>query len=160
MREAQQVRQELVSRFPQLDSTSRVTRARRLWVEVSYAEFDSVFAYLVKDLKFVTLCTITGFDEAPKLAVTYHIADADGVICNLKTAVDRDQPVLRSIMPVFANAEIYERELVDLLGFKVEGLPEGKRYPLPDSWPEGQYPLRKDWKNELAVPGQGPDEEC
>jgi Ni,Fe-hydrogenase III component G len=34
---------------------------------------------------------------------------------------------------------------MDLLGIKVEGLPEGRRYPLPDNWPQGQYPLRKDW---------------
>ena len=49
----------------------------------------------------------------------------------------------------FSNAEYYEKELVDLLGFRVEGLPPGPRYPLPDDWPEGQYPLRKEWKPEM-----------
>ena len=49
-------------------------------------------------------------------------------------------------MDRFPAAEIYERELIDLLGAKVAGLPEGKRYPLPDDWPAGEYPLRKDWK--------------
>jgi Ni,Fe-hydrogenase III component G len=34
----------------------------------------------------------------------------------------------------------------------VTGLPEGSRYPLPDNWPEGQYPLRKDWKPADAAP--------
>ena len=32
-----------------------------------------------------------------------------------------------------------------MLGIKVEGLVPGRRYPLPDDWPKGQYPLRKDW---------------
>jgi len=35
---------------------------------------------------------------------------------------------------------------MDLFGAKVEGLPEGPRYPLPDDWPKNQFPLRKDWK--------------
>jgi Ni,Fe-hydrogenase III component G len=46
----------------------------------------------------------------------------------------------------FPSAHIYERELIDLLGAKVEGLPPGNRYPLTDDWPKDQYPLRKDWK--------------
>ena len=36
-----------------------------------------------------------------------------------------------------------------MFGIKVEGLPEGERYPLPDGWPEGQYPLRKDWNKDM-----------
>jgi len=36
-----------------------------------------------------------------------------------------------------------------MLGVQIEGLPPGKRYPLPDNWPAGQYPLRKDWKTEM-----------
>ena len=56
----------------------------------------------------------------------------------------------------FPAAHIYERELVDLLGAKVEGLPPGNRYPLPDDWPEVQYPLRKDWKQESSgLPQEG-----
>ncbi len=57
--------------------------------------------------------------------------------------------MLKTITDYFSSAEIYERELVDLLGVRVEGLKEGKRYPLPDDWPAGQYPLRKDWKVEM-----------
>jgi len=149
MREADQVRQELLAKFPWLDASSRVSRSRRLWVEVSdYSKFAEVLNFAVKNLDFDILCTITGLDDGPVLSAVYHIAAKDGIILNLKTSVPRDRPVLRSIVPVFTNAEIYERELIDLLGFKVEGLREGKRYPLPDGWPEGQYPLRKDWKPE------------
>ena len=41
---------------------------------------------------------------------------------------------------------------MDLLGFQVQGLTEGSRYPLPDVWPAGQYPLRKDWSAEANKP--------
>ena len=52
-------------------------------------------------------------------------------------------------MDTFPGAELYERELVDMFGISVEGLPAGNRYPLPDDWPQGQHPLRKDWKKEM-----------
>jgi Ni,Fe-hydrogenase III component G len=64
---------------------------------------------------------------------------------NLTVAVPKENPVLQTVMGYFPPAETYERELIDLLGMKVEGLPPGSRYPLPEGWPEGQYPLRKDW---------------
>ena len=39
---------------------------------------------------------------------------------------------------------------MDLLGIKVNGLAEGQRYPLPEDWPKGDYPLRKDWKGNFT----------
>ena len=68
------------------------------------------------------------------------------ILLNIKTSVPKNNPNLKSIIGYFPGAEIYERELVDLLGVKVEGLPEGYRYPLTDEWPKDQFPLRKDWK--------------
>jgi Ni,Fe-hydrogenase III component G len=158
MREAEQIKKELIAKFPWLEASSRASRVRRLWVEVAdYAKFDEVFNFLVKNLKFEVLCTITGLDDGASLSALYHLGDLAGVVCSLKASVPREQPVLRSVTPVFPNAEIYERELVDLLGFQVDGLREGNRYPLPDGWPKGQFPLRKDWKPENldAIPPYG-----
>jgi Ni,Fe-hydrogenase III component G len=92
------------------------------------------------------LCAITGLDEGQNLSVVYHLAKDDGTVLNLKTSVDKNNPVIRTITDSFSSAEVYERELVDLLGFKVEGLSKGNRYPLTDDWPKDEYPLRKDWK--------------
>jgi len=50
------------------------------------------------------------------------------------------------VLAIFPGAVSYEKELEDMFGIKVEGLPPGRRYPLPDDFPTDQYPLRKDWK--------------
>ncbi|MCX5665931.1 MAG: NADH-quinone oxidoreductase subunit C, partial [Candidatus Omnitrophica bacterium] len=108
--------------------------------------FKEVFEYAIRDLNFIFLCTITGLDEMEKISLIYHITRQDGIVLNIKTGVPKARPVLKTIIEYFPSAQIYERELKDLLGVQVEGLPEGKRYPLPDDWPLDQYPLRKDWK--------------
>ena len=38
-----------------------------------------------------------------------------------------------------------------MFGLVVENIPDPRRLLLCDDWPEGQYPLRKDWKFERPV---------
>jgi len=140
------IKQDLINNFPFLNDKVRIQRDRRIYVEVDYADFTKVFEYAIQKLNFAFLCTITGLDEGDKISFLYHITTQSGIVLNIKTGVPKDNPVLKTIIGYFPGAEIYERELEDLLGVKVEGLPEGKRYPLPDDWPKDQYPLRKDWK--------------
>ncbi|MDP2929719.1 MAG: NADH-quinone oxidoreductase subunit C [Candidatus Omnitrophota bacterium] len=140
------IKEDLLSRFPNLNDKIRVQRDRRIYAEIDYANFVEVFEYAMQKLNFTFLCAITGLDEGERISFIYHITTQSGIILNLKTSVPKEKPVLKTIIGYFPGAEIYERELEDLLGVKVEGLPEGKRYPLPDDWPKDQYPLRKDWK--------------
>ncbi len=150
MAEEAKIQVELIKRFPFLENKIRVQRARRIFAEVSAEKFEEVFAYAVKSMNFCILCTITGLDEGQNLSFIYHIAREDGTVLNLKMSVPKNNPVIKTITSYFSAADIYEREVMDLLGTKVEGLAPGKRYPLSDDWPQGQYPLRKDWKSETS----------
>jgi membrane-bound hydrogenase subunit beta len=146
--EEEKIKQQLAERFGLPADKITVQRERRLWTDVSSANFGEIFDYAVDKLGFVILLTITGFDEGPTLGATYHLARESGIILNLHVSVPKDKPVLNTISARFPAADAYEREMIDLLGMQVEGLPPGNRYPLPDGWPEGQYPLRKDWKSD------------
>ena len=138
--------QDLVKKFTFLEGKIRAPRARRIFIDDITANFDEVFDYAIKNLDFSILLTITGMDEGERITFAYHVARIDGNILTIKKSAPRSDPVINTIIPKFFSADIYERELVDLLGVRVEGLPEGNRYPLPDDWPKGEYPLRKDWK--------------
>ena len=46
------------------------------------------------------------------------------------------------------GAIVYERELKDLFGINPVGHPDLRRQAVPEDWPEGVYPLRKDVKFE------------
>jgi len=139
----------LVGRFGFLKDKGFIARERRIFLEVPKEEFMEVISYAANSLKFDYLCTITGLDAGDDLQFIYHIANAEGVVLNLKIKVPKSDPVVRTVTGTFNGAVFYERELEGLLGAKVEGLPKGRHYPLPDNWPEGQYPLRKDWKPEM-----------
>jgi membrane-bound hydrogenase subunit beta len=150
MNKEEEIKQELIKNFNFPEDIIRIPKERRVFVDVSMKEFEEVLKFLMDKTHFDTLCTITGLDEGTVLGLIYHLTRQDGIVINIKTSVPKDNPKIKTIMGYFPSAEYYEREVVDLLGIKVEGLPEGSRYPLPESWPDGQYPLRKDWKSDMS----------
>ena len=146
MRDAATIQRDLITAFGFLEGHVRIQRERRIYVDVDYPYFAAVFDHSIQKLGFIMLCTITGLDEGERIGLIYHLTDEAGVVLSIKTTIPKANPVMRTVMNRFPCAEIYEREIIDLLGVKVEDLPDGQRYPLPDDWPAGQYPLRKDWK--------------
>jgi membrane-bound hydrogenase subunit beta len=145
MAEEQDIQSELSNLFPAMKDGIRIQRARRIWAEAPADKFLEVFDALVSKMGFGILCTITGLDNGPTLGAVYHLARANGIMFNLAVRVPKEKPVLATVTSWFPAADAYERELIDLFGMQVEGLGPGNRYPLPDDWPTGQHPLRKDW---------------
>jgi Ni,Fe-hydrogenase III component G len=142
----EQLRGAICAQFPSLNNLVAIKRARRVWADVPMAEIHTVIAHAKDALGYDMLCTITGTDEGEELGLIYHLAHPNGIVFSLCTRAPKDGVGPATITPLFPLAELYEREVIDLLGARIEGLPPGNRYPLPDTWPEGQYPLRKDWK--------------
>ena len=158
MANEEKIKQELEGQFSDLKDAVIIKRERRLFLDVSLEKFNKVFEYLVKTAGFSRLPAITGLDETATFGVIYHLAKEDGTMFNLRTHLDHQNPVIKTVTSYFSAAEIYERELVDLLGIRVEGLVPGARYPLPDNWPpDGGHPLRKDWKGLPESSKQGRD---
>jgi Ni,Fe-hydrogenase III component G len=141
-----EIAEELAATFSLPAEALKIQRATRLWVTVDQAQFAKVFEHLYAKRKFIILCTITGLDVGEDLEFIYHLACDAGVMANLKTRC-RKGGTIKSVTPIFPGAAIYERELIDLLGATVDGIPAGPRYPLPDNWPENEHPLLKDWKS-------------
>lgn len=140
------IQQRLVSEFPFLADQITIQRARRMWAKVPMDQLHPVLVFAKEQLDFGMLCTITGTDEGESIGLLYHMAQDSGVVLTLMTNAPKDGPGPSTVTPYFPTAELSEREVIDLLGATILNMPEGPRYPLPEGWPEGQYPLRKDWK--------------
>lgn len=145
MSQEEKIKGKLEEKFNYLVDKINITRPRRIFFTVDLQNLAEIIKFSKDELEFNHLLTISGLDEGENLSFVYHLAHDCGLILNIKVSVPKDNPVLKTVMPYFISAEIYERELVDLFGAKVEGLPKGNRYPLTDDWPAGEFPLRKDW---------------
>jgi Ni,Fe-hydrogenase III component G len=140
------IKRELEDKFTYLKDAVIIKRKGRIFTQVPLDKFHEVFVYAVKQMRFLALSAITGLDKGDNFEVIYHLNQEGKILLNLSVSLDKENPEVKSVTPYCLSADIYERELMDLLGIKVSGLAAGHRYPLSDDWPKGEYPLRKDWK--------------
>ncbi len=108
------------------------------------------------------LATITGTDlgqEANHIEALYHFCEG-AAVATLRVLLPREGcPEIASVSDLIPVASFFERELGEMLGVTVVGTPDPSRLFLADDWPEGVYPLRKDFKPEqaAAVEGKAPE---
>jgi Ni,Fe-hydrogenase III large subunit/Ni,Fe-hydrogenase III component G len=82
--------------------------------------------------------------------------DDDHSYCALRIPVDAERPSLPSVTPIVPGASWAELEIRDLLGIAFEGHPDPRRLVLPDGFPEGVYPLRKEFPYDAKPVLDGP----
>ena len=92
---------------------------------------------------------IVGNDERSlcgRYAVYYVISmeGEDPGWVTVRAEVDPATMTFPSVTPFVPACVWGERELRDMFGLIPEGLPDRRRLVLPDDWPSGLYPLRKD----------------
>jgi len=86
-----------------------------------------------------------GVFSTAQLEALYHFCQGAAIL-TLRVKVPRAQPALPSLCPLIPYAKLYERELVEMLGFEIDGISPGQHFILPEDWPDGVYPLRKDFQ--------------
>lgn len=153
---------ELNKRFPALETISN--RPLRIFTAFTDpAAFEEALRYANLTLGYHKGKHIVGTDEGEDIGISYILSNDEDVLLVLRERVPKSAPNVRSMGELYPSLVLHERELVDLFGVQVSGLPEGPRYPLPDCWPEGEYPLRKEWNpvyfNKQTVTYEPPKEE-
>ena len=78
--------------------------------------------------------------------------DRDHLYVLLESSIPADDARVDSITPVVPGADWAEREFQDAIGVRPEGHPDPRRLLLPDDWPEGVHPLRKDFPYNFQPP--------
>ncbi len=92
---------------------------------------------------FVLLTCIDLIDE-DRFELVYHTWSygTKGLIM-VKTTIDREDPSIGSVVPIFRPAITYEREIKEMFGVDFPGNPRLTQFILED-W-EGPPPMRKDF---------------
>ncbi len=119
---------------------------RRIFLKVAPQRLVAVTTRLRDAFGVVFLSTISGVDMGETFEILYHFSTPETDF-NLRTEIPKGDPHVPSITPIIPGAILYEREVQEMFGLTVDNIPDGRRLLLSDDWPDGQYPLRKDWKH-------------
>jgi Ni,Fe-hydrogenase III component G len=132
-------------------TTYETPEAQRLDVRIDITALVPAVTAL-EEAQWGYLAAITGLDlgvESGKIEVLYHFCNGP-VVLTLRVLTERVAAHVPSICVVIPAAVVFERELHEMLGVEIIGLPNNDHLFLPDDWPEGVYPLRKDFVPPIA----------
>jgi Ni,Fe-hydrogenase III large subunit/Ni,Fe-hydrogenase III component G len=127
-------------------------------VKASSDSYRDVFKALVDTDEKTAVTAITGIDLGPNLGVFYHVRTSNAFL-TIQAEVPKENPKLKTVNDITPSATFHELEVNDLIGVSFAGNPLSGHFVLPDTWPDGVYPLRKDVKASEVQLNPSPPEE-
>jgi Ni,Fe-hydrogenase III component G len=142
----QEILQVLKERFPEEVTGVYEKSAKRVYIQVKPSAIVEMAQFIFKEIG-ARFNIASGVDARNHMEILYHftVEDIDLVI-SLRVHLPKTKLEIDSLTPVFTAAQWIEREMHELLGINFVGHPDLKPLLLPEDWPEGVYPLRKDYK--------------
>ena len=120
--------------------------AKRVYVELKPGALVPVAGHLFRELG-ARFHIASGVDNRSQLEVLYHFSvEALNLLVTLRVKLDKRAPRVDSLVPTIKGAAWIEREIHELLGIDFTGHPDQRRLLLSEEWPEGVYPLRRDYQ--------------
>jgi membrane-bound hydrogenase subunit beta len=140
---SEEVRRLIEGRFPGI--AIRVPRERRVMVQIPLERLLEILGFL-RDQGVTHVSTISMVDRIGEMLfeILYHLSWENNEI-TVRVVIPRENPEIPTVTPILPGALTYEREIQDLFGIRVRNIPDPRRIILPDDWPAGVYPLRKDY---------------
>jgi len=133
---------------------SRITNVNKAseakaYIDVYPKDIVEIVKYVFKDLG-LRFNIASAVDDFGGIEILYHFSlDRSGIVLTVRTVLqDKADPHIDTITTVTRSAWWIEREIHEMFGVEFDGNPDLRPLLLPDDWPSGVFPLRKDY----AVP--------
>jgi NADH:ubiquinone oxidoreductase subunit C len=110
------------------------------WFKIPAGDLEKAL-YRLRSEGVQRISSITGLDTGEALDIIYHLLKR-GQSINIRVSLPRQNPQIRTITPIYPGAELFEREVSEMLGVKILGHPDPRRLFLPEDW-KGRPPYRK-----------------
>ena len=123
-----------------LDGAALLIEAKDLLPVCRYLQHHGPLA-----LDYLADLTAVDYPQERRMDVIYHLysmSQRHGPV-TLRVRLDRDNPVVESVTPLWRGAEFQEREAYDLFGVRFEGHPDLRRILMWEGF-KG-HPMRKDY---------------
>jgi len=119
-----------------------------IWIKVDKSGFKDLIKHLV-DLEYPHLGVASGNDLGKTIELIYHFTIGSGdrmkeINIHISVELPKSKPEIETICDWIPGALITEREKAEMLGVKIIGIPDNRKCFLPDDWPDGIYPWRRD----------------
>ena len=119
---------------------------KRVYIEIKPESIVKTVKYIFKELG-ARFNIASGMDARHHMEILYHFTlDKINLLVSLRVILKKTKLEIDSIAPLFEGANWIEREMHEVLGIDFKGHPDMRRLLLPDDWPEGVYPLRRDYQ--------------
>lgn len=142
--------EDLIKRIESIFKILKKEKGKRdnLWIiEVEKDSLHAVLSYLKDNESFKHLALVSCVDwiENSKFQLSYILwsyQKRQNLI--VKIFIDRDKPEFKTVLNLFPQAEIYEREIRELYGVSFEGNPTQNEDFVLEDWEE-MPPMRRDF---------------
>ncbi|MBN2067233.1 MAG: NADH-quinone oxidoreductase subunit C [Candidatus Diapherotrites archaeon] len=128
---------------------NRKSAVPRIWIEIGREEFKEAVGHLCELHPMPHFAVASGYQIGEIIELIYHFSlnygKPQGEICiGIKTKLEKGNASIPTITGLVPGALISEREIQEMLGVKVEGIPDSRRLFLPKNFPKKVYPWRRD----------------
>jgi membrane-bound hydrogenase subunit beta len=136
------------TRIEKHSAGTKKNESTTIWMKIDKKIFKDTIKHLV-DLQFPHLAVVSGNDLGKTIELIYHFSLDYGnrlgeISLNIAVELPKSNPTIETVCDYIPGALITEREKQEMLGVKIEGIPDSRRLFLPDDFPKGVYPWRKD----------------
>ncbi|MCB4756175.1 MAG: NADH-quinone oxidoreductase subunit C [Elusimicrobia bacterium] len=119
---------------------------KRVYIDIKPGAICAVAHHIFRDLG-ARFNIASGVDGPTQMEILYHFTlEGINLLISFRVRLEKSNLEIDSLAPLFEAANWIEREMHELLGINFKGHPDLRRLLLPDNWPEGVYPLRRDYK--------------
>jgi membrane-bound hydrogenase subunit beta len=120
-----------------------------IWIYVKRGAFRKAVEHICELQKYPHLAIISSSDRGDSLELIYHFTIYYGrhlkeLSLGLCVNLPKNDPKIPTITDIIPGALFTERETQEMMGVEVVGIPDSRRLFLPDDFPEGVYPWRRD----------------
>lgn len=124
-------------------------KLRNLWVEVKKSAFRDAVEHICRLQKYPHLAIISPSDLGAEVELIYHFTIYYGqhlqeLNLGLRVKLPKSDLKIPTITDLIPGAIFTEREIQEMMGVEVAGIPDGRRLFIAEDMPEGVYPWRKD----------------
>ena len=128
-------------------------KSKQVWLKIARESLVSTLKRLV-EIQYPHVSVIAFCDTGAQVDLMYHFhvywgIPHEEVLVTLTVSLDKADLKVPTITGIIPGALTSEREKQEMLGIEVVGIPDGRRLFLPEDFPLGVYPWRKD---ETGIP--------